>query len=135
MYAWRRGGSAVCNNQGRRIDCRMKHYCRRKNYHLLKDWAGYNWAADSQSWGEDLQATATVYKVWVNIGRAQAKHGPPADTETLDPFQLINEESLTLCSSVGQKGALIVANQEKVAAMLKMTLNTNGELKQCLYVM
>lgn len=60
--------------QGPCIDCLMKLYCCLKNYQTLTDCAGYNWAAHSESWGDDLQATETVHKNWVNIREAEAQH-------------------------------------------------------------
>lgn len=95
------------------IDCLVKLYCCLKNYQALTDCAGYNWAAHSESWGEDLQATETVHKSWVNVGGAEAKLILAwENAETLDPFLLINEEiSYSVLHLWVQENALIQVNK------------------------
>lgn len=89
--------------QGPCIDCLMKLYCCLKNYQTLTDCAGYNWAAHSESWGEDLQATETVHKSSVNIGGAQAKRIRLVTLKHLIHSCLSMRRSVILCSSVGQQ--------------------------------
>lgn len=105
--------------QGPCIDCLMKLYCCLKNYQTLTDCAGYNWAAHSESWGEDLQATETVHKSRVNIGGAEAKPICLLTLKHLIHFGLSMWRSVILRSSLGQKEASYPGSFQKGLCYVK----------------
>lgn len=77
----KRGKRSICCFGSQQAGCHVgrdrvliaswKLYCCLKNYQTLTDCAGYNWAARSESWGEDLQAAGSVRRSQANIGGAK----------------------------------------------------------------
>lgn len=92
-----------------------KLYCCLKNYQTLTDCAGYNWAARSESWGEDLQAAGSVRRSQANIGGA--KHIRPLTLKHLIRSVLSarrSGKSLLVCGSAGRRLFWLISKRFRV---------------------